>query len=330
MKAILFPAKGVVELTELPDPVPRSGEVLISVKASGICHTDFEILRGNYGDGAFPVVPGHEFVGEIVGLADGVKGLSLGDRVVVDPNLECGHCRACRRQMAHLCEKLGAYGVTKNGGFAEYCAVDAAAVRPIGDMAYDLAALAEPVGCALNGLEPVKHRHIENALVFGAGPMGMIIAELLAKTRGVAVSVADVDADRLAFASAAGHTALHAQSNDLAQARHGFDFVVDATGKAEVVSKLTHFMASGGSALLFGVCKQGVGVTFEPFELFRRQLTVYGTHSLNHNLPDALAAIQRIGPSLSGIVSHRLAIADTVKTFQAGGIRASMKVQMAG
>jgi len=117
MKAIVFTGAHQVEVTDLPDPKPGPSDVVVEVKASGICHTDFEVLKDNYGTGAFPVVPGHEYAGVIAELGENVTGLRVGDRVVVDPNLECGTCRSCKRGWAHLCENLGAYGVTTHGGW---------------------------------------------------------------------------------------------------------------------------------------------------------------------------------------------------------------------
>lgn len=167
----------------MPDPVAGSGEVVIAVRASGICHTDIEVMRGNYGNSAFPIVPGHEYAGEIIALGAEVTGLKIGDRVVVDPNVECGRCAACRRGWAHLCETLGAYGVTVNGGFAEKSVVRSQAVHRIGQMSYGMAALAEPMGCVLNGLSPLDGRALDRVLIFGAGPMGLLMGMAL-KARG--------------------------------------------------------------------------------------------------------------------------------------------------
>jgi D-arabinose 1-dehydrogenase-like Zn-dependent alcohol dehydrogenase len=119
VKAILFPSRDTVEIASLPDPRPGPGEVVIDVRASGLCHTDIEVLRGNYGTGAYPVVPGHEYAGVVAETGAGVDRVSVGDRVVIDPNLNCGVCMACAKGWAHLCDDLGAYGVTMNGGFAE-------------------------------------------------------------------------------------------------------------------------------------------------------------------------------------------------------------------
>ena len=90
------PAGEPFKIKTVPDPVPGRGEAVIAVHASGICHTDVEVLHGNYGTSAFPVVPGHEYSGVVLEVGEGVEDVSIGDRVVVDPNIECGTCPACR------------------------------------------------------------------------------------------------------------------------------------------------------------------------------------------------------------------------------------------
>nr|MCU0909255.1 alcohol dehydrogenase catalytic domain-containing protein [Paracoccaceae bacterium] len=176
MRGLVFREGQAVAVETLPDPAPGPGEVVIAVRASGICHTDVEILRGNYGASAFPLVPGHEFAGEVVALGSGVASVAVGDRVVVDPNIGCGVCPACLRGRLNLCERLGACGVSRNGGFAAFCAVPADRLVAAGDLPWPVAALAEPLGCVLNGLSPMAGRDCGRALVFGAGPIGLLMA----------------------------------------------------------------------------------------------------------------------------------------------------------
>ncbi len=88
---------------------------MIDVKASGLCHTDIDVLHGRYGSSAFPLVPGHEYAGVVIAVAEDVTNVKPGDRVAVDPNIPCGHCRACRKGLTNLCAELKAYGVTHNG-----------------------------------------------------------------------------------------------------------------------------------------------------------------------------------------------------------------------
>ena len=327
MKAISFPVRDTVTLTDRPDPVAGPGQVVVEVKASGICHTDYEVLRANYGTGAFPLVPGHEYAGILVDIGTGVTGLSIGDRVAIDPNIECGRCAACARGWAHLCEALRAYGVTEDGGFAAFSAVHAGAVHPIGEMAFGQAALAEPMGCVLNGVDAVHDEHLERALIFGAGPMGLLMAIALAM-RGVGeVALVDIDETRLALAENFGFRPLAAGSDDLARLHHGVDLAVDATGVPAVAQSLTGYIANGGKGLYFGVCPESSRIEISPFEVFRRQLTLAGTHSLNHNIPAALATIAEYGPRIAEVVSHRLSLDEVVQVLASKPPAGSLKVQ---
>lgn len=327
MKAISYPARGEVTFDRLADPICGEGDVVVEVKASGICHTDFEVLNANYGTSAFPVVPGHEYAGVVVDLGPNVSSLTIGQRVVVDPNIECGTCRACRRGWAHLCETLGAYGVTENGGFAEFSVVKASALQPIGDMDFNMAALAEPMGCVLNGVEAVHDAGMKNALIFGAGPMGMLMAIAL-RTRGMAeISLVDIDDDRLVFAESFGFAGLAAGSAELENLRQSVDLAVDATGVSAVAGNLVDYIANGGRGLFFGVCPSDARIEVSPFEVFRRQLTLAGTHSLNHNIPAALKTITAYGPDIARLVSHQMSLKDIAAVLSSKPPRGSLKIQ---
>ena len=197
MDAIQYKALGKLELQQIDTPTPAAEEVLIKVASCGLCHTDIDVLHGRYGNSSFPVVPGHEYSGVVQEIGQNVSSLSVGDRVVVDPNISCGTCRACQRGLRNLCVDLQAYGVTTNGGFSEYSVVRESGVHPIGDMDFDLAALAEPLACVLNGVGVIETAGANNALVFGAGPIGVLMA-LALKDAGVNdVSIVDVSEESL-------------------------------------------------------------------------------------------------------------------------------------
>lgn len=329
MKAVWFPSPNDVSVGNLPDPEPGHGEVLVRVKASGICHTDIEVMRGNYGTSTYPIVPGHEFAGEIAEIGKDVSGISIGDRVVVDPNLQCGAYRACLRGWAHLCEHLGAYGVTVNGGFAEYCTVCAGAVHAIGDMSFSEAALAEPMGCVLNGLSPLQDQIVERAIIFGTGPMGLLMG-LTLKSRGTAeVIMVDRLEDRLGRAESVGLRAIKSDSGEMARLSKSCDLAVDATGVPAVVEKLPEYVGNGGAALVFGVCPSDARIAVSPFEIFRRQLSLFGTHSLNHNIPDALEVLKAVGAAVHEVVSHQLPFEEIATVMGGRHLPGSMKIQMA-
>lgn len=329
MRAIVFEDRNTIALQDRPDPKPGAGEVLIEVHASGICGTDIEVLHGNYGTSAYPVIPGHEYAGLVVDVAPDVTDVKVGDRVAVDPNLECGQCSACRRGWAHLCETLGAYGVTTDGGFAEYSVVKATHVRQIGDMPYDIAALAEPLGCVMNGLDAGQAHRATNALVFGAGPIGLLMAIGMRLAGVKDVSLVDIDESRLVFAESFGFKGVASQSDVLAGMHQSIDLVADATGVPAVAGKLTNYIANGGVGLFFGVCPQDARIEIAPFELFRRQITLAGSHSLNHNIPQALDGLRTYGEDIARVVSHRMSLDEIANVFTEKAPKGSLKIQFA-
>lgn len=332
MKAIRFAAKGVAGMAELEMPRIKPGHALVRVRAAGLCHTDIEVLHGRYGEGAFPLVPGHEYAGTVEAVADDVTTVEPGDRVTVDPNIPCGHCPACRRGLTNLCAGLKAYGVTENGGFAEFSLVAVDHLHGIGDLAFDTAALAEPLACVLNGLGAAgidaDKRLPGTALVFGAGPIGLLLA-LSLKAKGVGkVAVADISEQRLAFAEALGLEPVVSGSQALSARARGFDFVADATGIAKVVEAMIGFTADGGTALIFGVCAPDARISVAPFEIFRRQIRLAGSHSLNRNIPQALDVLKRDDGTMARLVSHRLPLSELLPFFAKGsGDPKTMKVQ---
>lgn len=332
MRAINYTALGVAAVADLAAPELAPGHALVRVKASGVCGTDIDVLYGRYGEGKFPVVPGHEYSGIVEAVAPDVHGVKVGARVVVDPNLPCGHCSACLKGLTNLCTELKAYGVTHNGGFAEFSVVKAEHLHDIGDMPFDMAALAEPLACVLNGLGSAGLRTgpmgTQNALVFGAGPIGLLLA-LSLKSEGVtSVTVADVNESRLAFAADLGLNTAVSGSQALDGLKRSFDFVADATGIPAVVEGMADFTADGGTILIFGVCAPGTKASIEPFEFFRRQLKLVGSHSLNGSIPQALEILKRDGDTMAKLISHRLPIAEIVPFLTSKSKdAATMKIQ---
>lgn len=319
MKAVQFFAKGHARLVDIPVGNIPPGHALVRVKAAGLCHTDIDVLHARYGDGAFPLVPGHEFAGEVVKVAEDVTGLRSGSRVAVDPNLPCGQCRACKRGLTNLCSDLKAYGVSHNGGFAEFSVIRADHLHDIGDLAYDLAALAEPLACVLNGLEAAGVGQglapPQEGLIFGAGPIGLLLGLALQAAGTPTVTFADINDQRLEFAASLGFSTNRPDAPALRARRRDFDFVADATGIPSVVEGMIELVADGGTALLFGVCAPDARISVSPFEIFRRQIKLVGSHSLDRNIPEALTIISNDRERLSKLVTHRLPLDEMVPFF---------------
>ncbi len=176
MKAAQIERPGEAAVVTVPEPIPGADDVLIRVRAAGICGTDLHIFKGEY-EATYPLIPGHEFSGEVVAIGANVRNFQVGDRVTADPNIPCNRCRYCQRNQPNQCVNLKAIGVTRSGAFAEYVIAPEGNVFAIGDLSYSAAALVEPLACVVWGLKQVEVQPGDTALVFGAGPMGCLVAQ---------------------------------------------------------------------------------------------------------------------------------------------------------
>ncbi|WP_027136222.1 zinc-dependent alcohol dehydrogenase family protein [Geminicoccus roseus] len=327
MKALLFREIGDALVTDVRDPAPAAGQVVVEVGATGVCHTDLDILHGRYLC-AFPVVPGHEIAGTVVALGEGVTGVATGARVTVDPLIPCGQCRSCMAGRPSLCANLKGYGATNDGGFAPFVAVAAKNVHPIGDLPFHVAALAEPLACVMHGIDRANVAPGMRALVFGAGPIGLMMMMGL-QARGVAdVTMVDLEETRRAQAVELGAAAaVDGREIEPSALGDGFDLVVDCTGVAEVCARMPSFARDGATILFFGVCPPAARAAFSPYEIFRRELTLIGSHAVCFNLPDAVEVLKGLGRRAEALVSHRLPLADIAQQMATPLKTGTMKIQ---
>lgn len=171
MRAVVIDEPGSVRVGEVPDPAPDAGGIVVRVGACGICGTDLHIATGEFPPTPYPIVPGHEFAGEIVALGAGVPSeLYEGARVAVDPSIFCGHCTPCRAGRGNLCANWNATGDTVDGAFAELVSVPAknAYLLPDG-LSLREGALVEPLSCAVHGLRRLGDVEVgQSVLMVGA------------------------------------------------------------------------------------------------------------------------------------------------------------------
>ena len=175
MNGAVFYGKGDLRIEEIPIPEVTKDQVLIRVRACGICGTDMHIFDGDEGAAQTPAgtVLGHEFAGEVVAVGEDVSGVAVGDRVCVDPNQLCGKCDFCRGGVGHFCEDMTGIGTTVHGGFAQYCAVPQSQVYPFPkELSFEQAAMTEPVACCLHGIEMCNIACGNTVLIIGGGMIG--------------------------------------------------------------------------------------------------------------------------------------------------------------
>jgi len=183
MKAVVIDEPNKVSVKQVDEPSPAANQALIRVEACGICGTDIHVIRGEFAPTRYPIIPGHEFCGEVVGVGSEVRNVRVGDFVAVDPSLFDGTCRQCRLGRFNLCENWNAIGVgSANGACAEFVAVPSAnAFRLPDDVPRHWGALVEPLSCAVHGLDQVGVMAAADYLIYGAGTMGLLLAGWIAQ-----------------------------------------------------------------------------------------------------------------------------------------------------
>jgi L-iditol 2-dehydrogenase len=298
VRALILHGPGDLRLEEVPDPAAGPGEVVVRVDAALTCATDAKMLRAGAHPalGPLPAPLGHEVAGTVLEVGDGVAWPAVGDAVVVANSAPCGDCGACREGRANLCESI----VYLSGAFAERLRVPAAIVarntlpRPP-PLEPPLAAMAEPLACALHAAALCGAGPGDIVLVLGGGVQGQLLTGVLAG-RGVRVHVADPHPDRraraLRFGAEAAYEAPRGPEGVAALRRavpggRGADAVVEAVGRPDTWRAAAALARPGGEVLLHGGCPPGSEVTLPTGPLHYEELTLRGSY---HHTPDAVRA----------------------------------------
>lgn len=301
MKAMKILGKGQLELCECPTPVPGPGEVLIQVAASGICGTDVHMYNGQ-SMGSYPIIPGHEFAGEVVATGPGTSRVRTGDRVAVEPNLSCGNCIECLNNRQHLCCHWQALGVTLPGGMAEYVCAPEAATFAIGDLPCESGAFVEPLSCVLHAVERLSPALGDRILMLGAGPIGLLLMRVLRVYGAAQVDTVELDAGRRKAAVAEG---LGEGFAALEETRCDYDVVIDATGVVSVQQQALDRVRAGGVVLYFGVAPEGATFPIEPYKIFRRELKILSSFTSLRNSLQAVRLLSTGRVRVDDLISHR-------------------------
>lgn len=333
MQAVVFPAAETVSVEQVADPVCERDELIVQVMASGLCGTDLHIYRNEYMSD-FPVTPGHEFSGVVAEVGKDVTDFKPGDRVTVDPNLYCGHCYFCRNEQANHCLNWQGIGITRPGSFAEYVAVPGRACYQVPDSLSDAqAAFIEPVSCVIHALKRLRVWPGDEALIFGAGPMGLLLVQALRHSGAAQVAVVEKQPERLALASQLGASTAIAAGPDQAEALrelapYGFAIVVDATGVPAVIEQAFNYLKPRGQFLQFGVAPNHARVSLSPYDIFRYDWTIIGSFALCYTFQPAIAWLAGGVVDVKPLISHTLPLAEFPVALQEFAAGKTLKVHL--
>lgn len=281
MKSAVFYGKHDLRVEEHGMPKVGAKDVLIQVKACGVCGTDVHIYEGDKGAAEVtpPTILGHEFSGVIAEVGAEVGNYHIGDRVCIDPNCYCGNCDPCRNGVAHYCEHMVGYGTTVNGGFAEYCAVNERQVYPLGrNTSFEQGAMAEPVACCLHGIDMCNIQPGHQVVVIGGGMIGLLMLQLarlvgaarvallepvegkreIGKKLGADICIDPVHQDVKACLNEAGMTWIHT--------------VIECVGRSSTIEQAIDIAGNKGIVMMFGLTKPDEEISVKPFQIFQKEL----------------------------------------------------------
>jgi len=316
VKAIVFRGDAKWGVEDVSTPTPGPGEVLLRTIMTGVCGTDEHLLHGGF-IAKFPLIPGHEIVGEVVELGEGVTELSVGMNVAVDNAIYCGECGACRGGTPLFCSNFTSLGCNAPGGFAEHVLVRASKLYPIGSLDPAIAVFTEPTACALHGVDMLALKPASDVLLFGAGPTGLLLAQLLKMAGAARVTVAAPTVMKLELA--ARHGANETVQIDRAHpedavtrlkeiAPEGFDAVIEATGSTAIFEIAVSLTRIGGTVLVYGLAGENALAAVKPYEIFIRELTIKGSFAQANCIGRALFALQTGVVSTDGMITSQIGL----------------------
>ncbi|QIS18641.1 zinc-dependent alcohol dehydrogenase family protein [Nocardia terpenica] len=321
MRALVIDEPGRFAVERVPDPAPRAGEVVVRVGAVGICGTDLHIVAGEFPPTPYPIVPGHEFAGEVVALGNGAAGVRVGDRVAVDPSLFCGRCHYCAIGRGNLCENWGAVGDTVDGAMAEYVRVPAANCHRLpGHVPDPHGALVEPLSCAVHGFDVLPRELGSHYLIYGAGTMGLLMLQLAVAAGAASVCVVDVNTARLEVARRLGADAAVAAADELDRPE-GWEVVIDCTGAIAAIEDGLARVRRGGTYQQFGVAAATARASISPFRVYNDELTIVGSMAVVHSFGRAVDLLGEGVIDAETMITHDFPLddfAEALHTFRSG------------
>ncbi len=326
MKALVLKEYKRFACENVPTPVAGPTDVIVTVKACGICGSDVHGMDGSTGRRRPPIIMGHEAAGVISSVGDGVTGWKAGDRVTFDSTIYCGHCDFCRRGLINLCDNRRVLGVScedyrQNGAFAEFVAVPQHILYRLPDgLAFEHAALVEPFAIALHAIRRAPPTLNDTVVVVGAGMIGLALVQALSQAgcgRLVTVDIADA---KLTLATTCGATTTINSATEDARATIlrltqglGADLAFEAVGVPATVDLALRCLRKGGAATLVGNVTPKVEFPLQT--AVTRELTIYGSCASQGEYPACLDLLARGALRASPLISATAPLADGAGWF---------------
>lgn len=336
MKAALTGPLGGVNVEEVPDPSPDEGEVLVKLRCCGVCGTDLEKVQGV---GITTKILGHEVVGDVEEVGGGVsKRISRGMRVFAHHHVPCYSCDVCRRGLTTYCPEFVKHNLLPCGLAERFIVpkfnVDRGAILELPDsLGYEEASFIEPLSCCILGMKTARPDGVKSAVIYGAGPVGLMIYKLLVHAGVERVAIGDVSEYRNTFARRVGAELVfdplkHEDKENVIRSAmpSGPELIVVATASVSALEEATKLVARGGTVLLFGAPKRGATGTIDLAHLFLNGTSLVTSYASSESETRAAMELLAAGSiSVSDLVTHRFGLAESERAFAAAAQQHCMK-----
>ncbi|MBN7573718.1 MULTISPECIES: zinc-binding alcohol dehydrogenase family protein [Clostridium] len=321
MKTVIINKPNDLQIIEMDKPViTEHDNVLIKMKAAGICGSDVHIYHGQNAAATYPRVIGHEMVGEVVEVGSNATKIKAGDRVIVDQVVNCGECYACRKGRGNVCANLKVRGVHIHGGYREYIAVPESDVYILPDnLSYEDAVMIEPATIAVQSCSRAELTKEDTLLILGCGALGSSILKI-ARLSGATIIVVDVVDEKIEEAKKNGATyGINLLKEDVvARAReltggYGPTVSIDAACTKDSLATLLELTGNAGRVITMGFSIEPTAVT--QFKITAKELDVRGSRLQNKKFQEVLNLVAEGKLDLTNSISHKFNFLDAQKAF---------------
>ncbi|WP_165971974.1 zinc-dependent alcohol dehydrogenase [Paenibacillus piri] len=312
MLAVMVDKERVIQVRASEIPVCGRSEVLVRVRCVGVCATDLHLYQGLQNHRVkFPIIPGHEWSGEVAAIGEAVSGFTVGERVVGEVTIPCGTCPSCRKGNYNICPQRTENGVFgRNGAAAEYIVVPSYALHPFSpDLSFEEACLIEPTAVAYRSIEKLRVTPADHVLVVGAGPIGLLTVAVAKAFGASSVTLVDLRANRLEAGRRLGadHTidlSIDDYRSKAMQATNGtmFNAIIEASGSAAAFESLLKMTAPGARICLVGIFERKPQI--EANMIIRKDLEIYGSVSSPNVWRQAVAMVEQGKIPVREIITH--------------------------
>ncbi|MCR8634195.1 zinc-dependent alcohol dehydrogenase [Paenibacillus radicis (ex Xue et al. 2023)] len=318
MLAVMVDKERVMHVRPTEKPACSPYEVLVRVRCIGVCGTDLHLYQGLQNHRVtFPIIPGHEWSGEVEAVGENVSEFTIGQRVVGEVTIPCGKCVNCRKGNYNICPKRVENGVFgRNGAAAEYIVVPSYALHPFSpNLSFEEACLIEPTAVAYRSIEKVRVTPADHVLVVGAGPIGLLTTAMAKAFGASSVTLVDLRQNRLDVGKRLGadHTINLSADNYTAKALEVtggelFNVIIEASGSASAFESLFEVTAPGARVCLVGIFERRAEI--EANIIVRKDLEIYGSVSSPNVWKQAIQMVEQQKIPVREIITHEYELKD--------------------